>query len=88
MRKSRDTSNVKRKEADSKNRSRSTSARSLSNSQVESKYYFCHYKNAMYMGGMKSFEKHGLGILLHDDGYSVVCNHHNDLKHGHQIVYS
>lgn len=41
----------------------------------------------MYMGGMKSFNKHGRGILIHDNGASVVCNYYNDFKHGHNIVY-
>lgn len=68
----------------SQSRSRS---RSLSNSQVENKFYFCHYKNAMYMGGMKSFHRNGEGIIIHDNGTSVVCSHYNDFKHGHNIAY-
>lgn len=33
---------------------------------------FCHYNNAVYMGGMSSSQKHGKGLLLHDDGASVI----------------
>jgi hypothetical protein len=50
--------------------------------------YFCHYKNAMYMGGIKSFKKDGKGILIHDCGLSVVTNYLNDLMHGHNIFFS
>jgi hypothetical protein len=42
----------------------------------------------MYMGGMNSFQKNGLGILIHDNGSSVICTHKNDFKHGHHIIYS
>lgn len=50
--------------------------------------YFCHYKNAMYMGGIKSFKKDGKGILIHDCGVSVITNYMNDLMHGHNIFFS
>lgn len=50
--------------------------------------YFCHYKNAMYMGGIKSFKKDGKGILIHDCGVSVITNYLNDLMHGHNIFFS
>lgn len=51
-------------------------------------FYFYHYRNAMYMGGVKNFRKDGKGILIHDNGLSVVCQHFNDLMHGHNIFYS
>lgn len=57
-------------------------------SQLATTLYFCHYRNAMYMGGVKSFKKQGKGILLHDNGLSVICSHFNDLMHGHNIFYS
>jgi hypothetical protein len=41
----------------------------------------------MYMGGMKSFQKHGRGIAIHDDGSSIVTSYLNDFKHGHNIYY-
>jgi hypothetical protein len=50
--------------------------------------YFCHYKNAMYMGGIKSFKKEGKGILLHDSGVSVLTNYINDVMHGHNIFFA
>ncbi len=53
----------------------------------ETDVYFCHYKNAMYMGGMKSFKKNGRGIAIHDDGTSIVTCYLNDFKHGHNIYY-
>lgn len=63
-------------------------SKSLSNSQVENKFYFCHYKNSMYMGGMKSFHRNGEGLIIHDDGSSTVCSYYNDFKHGHNITFS
>jgi hypothetical protein len=58
------------------------------NNSNNSTLYFCHYKNAMYMGGIKSFKKDGKGILIHDCGLSVVTNYLNDLMHGHNIFFS
>jgi hypothetical protein len=52
-----------------------------------SSLYYCHYKNAMYMGGIKSFKKDGRGILLHDDGASAITSYYNDLLHGHNIFF-
>lgn len=57
-----------------------------SSTTSESSHYFCHYKNAMYMGGIKSFQKHGRGIIIHDNGASVISEYHNDMKNGHNIV--
>ena len=50
--------------------------------------YFCHYKNAMYMGCIKSFKKDGKGILLHDSGTSVLTNYLNDVMHGHNVFFA
>jgi hypothetical protein len=52
-----------------------------------SSLYYCHYKNAMYMGGIKSFKKDGKGILLHDCGLSILTSYYNDLMHGHNIFF-
>jgi hypothetical protein len=41
----------------------------------------------MYMGGIKTFKKEGKGILLHDNGTSVISSYYNDLLHGHNIFY-
>lgn len=37
--------------------------------------YFCHYRNAMYMGGVRINDRHGYGIVLHDNGCSAVTTH-------------
>jgi hypothetical protein len=63
--------------------SNSTNPNNLSVSTL----YFCHYKNAMYMGGIKSFKKDGKGILIHDCGLSVATSYLNDLMHGHNIFF-
>lgn len=39
------------------------------------------------MGGIKAFQKHGRGIMIHDDGTSVVTSYFNDFKNGHNIFY-
>jgi hypothetical protein len=67
----------------STNRSNQSSAQANSTVSI----YFCHYKNAMYMGGIKSFKKEGRGILLHDNGTSVISSYYNDLLHGHNIFF-
>lgn len=53
--------------------------------RTTSNLYYCHYRNAMYMGGIKSFKKEGRGILLHDSGLSVLTSYYNDVMHGHNI---
>ena len=55
---------------------------------VTNSLYFCHYRNAMYMGPVKNFKKEGRGILLHDNGLSLLCQHSCDLMHGHNILFS
>lgn len=57
-------------------------------STIESDYYYCHFRNAMYMGGIKAFQKHGRGIVIHDDGTSAVTEYLNDFRNGHNIYYS
>lgn len=49
--------------------------------------YFCHYNNATYMGGMSGFKRHGRGILLHDDGSSVITEYLHDTPAGHNIIF-
>lgn len=48
--------------------------------------YFCHYNNAIYMGGMSAFKKHGLGLLLHDDGSCIIADHLHDTPSGQWII--
>ena len=50
--------------------------------------YFCHYKNAMYMGGIKAFKKDGRGILIHDCGLSIFTSYLNDQMHGNNIFFA
>lgn len=42
----------------------------------------------MYMGGMKTFQRYGQGIMLYDNGTSSVCNHEKDFRQGHNISFS
>lgn len=49
--------------------------------------YFCHYNNAVYMGGMSGYKKHGKGIMLHDDGSSVITEYLHDTITGHNIIF-
>lgn len=55
----------------------SSSKNSLSQSKdsLSQDPYFCHYRNAMYMGRVKVFQKDGRGILLHDDGTSAITSY-------------
>jgi hypothetical protein len=48
---------------------------------------FCHYNNAVYMGGMSASQKHGKGLLLHDDGASVITEYYHDALAGHNIIF-
>ena len=50
--------------------------------------YFCHYRNAMYMGPTRNFKKDGRGILIHDNGMNLVSNYSNDLLQGHNIFFN
>jgi len=61
---------------------------SASGSPNVNNFYFCHYKNSMYMGGIKSFKKNGRGILIHDNGVSVLSSYFNDMMHGHNIFFT
>jgi hypothetical protein len=40
------------------------------------------------MGGVKTFQKNGRGLLLHDNGTNLVSSYYNDLLHGHNIFFS
>jgi hypothetical protein len=65
-------------------RSHSSSHRNNENTHE----YFCHYKNALYMGGIKSFKKEGRGIILHDSGICLISSYNNDHLHGHNIFFT
>ncbi len=55
---------------------------------ISSNLYFCHFKNAMYMGGVKAFQRNGRGLLLHDNGTNVISSYYNDLLHGHNVFFT
>ena len=78
---------LKRHMANSRSPSKSKLSATSSISQNTSSVYFCHYKNAMYMGGIKAFKKDGKGILLHDSGISAITSYLNDQLHGHNIYF-
>jgi len=42
----------------------------------------------MYMGGIKSYKKDGRGILIHDNGISILSSYLNDHLHGHNIIFA
>lgn len=76
---------VKKTQDKSRSPSRSKISPVAVKTQVLNSLYYCHYKNATYMGGIKAFKKEGRGILLHDDGISAITSYCNDLLHGHNI---
>lgn len=39
------------------------------------------------MGDMLSSSKHGKGLLLHDDGATVVSDYSHDTPTGHNIIF-
>lgn len=60
----------------------------INTQQHTNSLYFCHYRNAMYMGGVRHFKKDGRGILIHDNGVSLISSYCNDVMHGHNVFYS
>lgn len=66
----------------------STSKPGLSQSKdsLNQDTYFCHYKNAMYMGSTKIFQRDGRGIMLHDDGTSALTSYEKDMLHGYNLL--
>ncbi len=49
----------------------SPSPSKLNRRPTNEQLYF-HYNNAIYMGGMVSYKRNGNGILLIDDGTSMI----------------
>lgn len=39
------------------------------------------------MGGMNASQKHGKGLLLHDNGASVITEYNHDSPSGHNIIF-
>jgi hypothetical protein len=66
----------------------SSSKNSLSQSKdaLSQDPYFCHFRNAMYMGRAKVFQKDGKGILLHDDGTSAITSYEKDMLQGYNLL--
>lgn len=57
----------------------SPSKRNIQNKLYSNRYY-CHYSNAVYMGGADSFKKSGPGLLFLDSGACAITNHsHNNM---------
>jgi hypothetical protein len=38
------------------------------------------------MGEAKNFQKHGTGMIVHDNGTSVLSNYHHDVLHGMNLI--
>lgn len=54
--------------------------------RLQSNRYYCHYSNALYMGGMDSFKKNGYGIMLMDSGTcAITCYSHDTPVETHII---
>ena len=70
-----------------KSLSKSKLTQSTSVSKTSPKLYFCHYNNAMYMGGIRSFKKESRGIMLYDNGVCALTSYTNDLLNGHNILF-
>ena len=69
--------------------SREHSRRSLSaRPNPTSKHlYFCHYRNGMYMGQVQNFQRHGSGMVLHDNGTTILSSYYQDMLHGDNLVF-
>lgn len=48
---------------------------------------YVHYNNAIYMGGMTSYKKNGSGIMLIDEGTSMITEYCFDNMVGHNIIF-
>ena len=62
--------------------SRSPLSRSPNAVNATTTIKFCHYKNSMFMGHMRCFEREGKGILLLDSGECAIATYHKDKLHG------
>jgi hypothetical protein len=57
------------------------------NARLLSERTYVHYNNATYMGGMASYKRNGQGILLLDDGSSIISEYCFDSMTGHNIIF-
>ena len=74
-----------------KSRSKDITSSSISpskskNNLTTKNVYFCHYRNAMYMGQAKNFQKDGLGMLIHDNGTVILSKYHLDMLHEYNLI--
>jgi len=47
----------------------------IKKSKLQTQRHFCHFSNAVYMGGMDSFKLNGDGIFLLDNGACAITRH-------------
>lgn len=47
--------------------------------------YFCHFRNGMYMGSVTNFQKQGFGMILHDNGTSMLSQSVKDMLHDYNV---
>lgn len=57
------------------------------NHRLESEKSFVHYNNAIYMGAMVSYKRNGKGMMLLDDGTSIVSEYCFDTMTGHNVIF-
>lgn len=48
--------------------------------------FFMHYNNGIYMGGMNAFKRNGPGLLLLDDGTSLLSDYCFDSLTNHNVL--
>ena len=46
-----------------------------------------HYSNGLYMGGTINNNRHGVGLILHDNGTSAITNYYQNVLHEHNIFF-
>jgi hypothetical protein len=57
------------------------------NARIKHERCYMHYNNAVYMGDMISYKRSGQGLLLLDDGTSMVTDYRYDSMVGHNVIY-
>jgi hypothetical protein len=61
--------------------------RGVMNCKLKSDRQYMHYNNAIYMGGMTSFKRNGVGLMLWDDGTSAVIDSCFDSLTSHSLFF-
>lgn len=57
------------------------------NTRLESERTYVHYNNGIYMGGVTSYKRNGQGIMLLDDGTSIISEYCFDSMTGHNVIF-